>query len=142
MLNMIEIDIDETTRYLTDIIYRKYQEHTHGTMKGYLVPDSKCNLITKEERKFYSSQTENDYYANIYGSVKCSETASLTKSLKAMVIAYTVQNNLTEYFKKYPFIKFKIQLETYPKYRYEKTRFMKYRKTGDDITFLKVDIEW
>ncbi len=142
MYKMIEKDIEEATWRLTDIICQKYQENTHGALKGYLVPDHICCVISKRERKYFSSHDAPGTCNAWHGSVKCSETKSLTRSLAAMTIAYTVKNNLIEYFKKYPFIKFKIELETYPKYRYEKTRLIKYRKTGDDITFLKVDIEW
>lgn len=139
---MIEKDIEEATKYLTNIIYRKYKENTHGAIKGYLVPDHDNCVISKGERKYFSSLDTPETNKIWQGSVKCSETKRLTRSLTAMVIAYTVRNNLTEYFTKYPFKKFKIEMETYPKYRYEKTRLIKYRKTGDDITFLKVDIEW
>ena len=137
----INKDIEETTMSLTEIICKKCREHTHGTIKGYLIPDQACNVICKKERKDFSLDTQGLYSA-YHGSVKCSETDRLIRSLSAMIIAYTVKNNLTDYFTKYPFKKFKIELETYPKYRYEKTRFVKCRKTGDDITFLKVDIEW
>ena len=134
-------DIEETTMSLTEIIYQKYREHTHGTIKGYLVPDHVHNIICKKERKDYSLDSQS--FCNAYHwSIKCSETDRLIRSLSAMIIAYSAKNNITDYFSRYPFKKFEIELETYPKYRYEKNRFVKYRKTGDDITFLKVDIEW
>ena len=59
-----------------------------------------------------------------------------------MVIAYAVRNNLINNFEDYPFKKFEIELETYPKYRYDKYGFRKYKKTGDDISLLKTHIEW
>lgn len=141
MCNIIEEDIKETTISLIEIICQKYREHTHGAIKGYLIPNQSRSVISKGERKYFSLDAQGNY-STYHGSVKCSETNRLIRSLTAMMIAYTVKNNLTDYFQEYPFKKFKIGLETYPKYRPEKTRFMKYRKTGDDITFLKVDIEW
>lgn len=135
-------DVSETTSRLAQIIRKRYEENTHGEINGYLVLDEIRGVISKEERKYFSALGTQGVLKSCHGSVKCSETGWLTQSLTAMIIAYIVKNNLLEIFKDYPFKKFEIELETYPKYRYEKLRIRKYRKTGDDISFLKVAIEW
>lgn len=140
--SIVDLDVTETTTHLANFIRQKYAENTSGMLKGYLVSDEKQGVISQEERKIYFALGTKEVLSPYHGSVKCSETGYLTRSLTAMIIAYAVRNNLMELFRDYPFKKFEIKLETYPKYRYEKNRFWKYRKTGDDLCFLKIDMEW
>lgn len=139
---LVETDINESTIRLAQIICRKYEEHTSGTLKGYLVMDDLRGVIAKKERKFYSATSGNRSYASCFGSIKCSEIKPFTRTLKAILIAYSVRNNLLKLFEDFPFKKFEIELESYPKYDYKENRFFKYRKTGDDISFLKIDMKW
>jgi len=138
----VQSDINETTTCLAEIILRKYKENTSGTLKGYLVMDDARGVITKKERKNYSAFGGNGTVVSCFGSIKCSNTKPYTRSLTAMVIAYSVRNKLMEIFRDYPFEKFEIQLDSYPEYRYEQNRIIKYRKTGDDVSFLKIDMRW
>ena len=140
--NVLAQDVAETTNRLAQIICRKIKESTHGEIKGYLIPDEIRSVISKNERKNFSALDTQGVLVPCYGSVRCSETNWLTRSLTAMVIAYAVRNNLINNFEDYPFKKFEIELETYPKYRYDKYGFRKYKKTGDDISLLKTHIEW
>ncbi len=139
--NEFEQDISTTTAYYRRMIYDSCKNHPSGVLNGYLVLDKHQNTISKKGRKKFSvlSGKRNN---SIYGSVKCSESKTHSHSLTAMVIAYSVCNNLMEIFREYPFEKFKIEVETYPRYEYRNKRFRKYHKTGDDLTFLKADIEW
>ena len=139
----LDLDILATTKYLADIICQNYENHSCGHLKGYLVQDSDCHVITRKMRKAFSAQTaDSSNTTSCLGSVQCSETKPMTKTLAAMLIAYSVQNNLMRMFKDYPFVKFKIVPETYPQYKYEKRGLRRYKRTGDDVTFLKADIKW
>lgn len=137
----IDFNISESTALLARIIRQKYESSTHGTLKGYLVLDDNRCVISKSERKAFSA-TANSGFFPCHGSVKCSEINVLTRSLTAMIIAYSVRNNLLEIFRDYPFKKFELEIESYPKYRYYENRLLKYQKTQDELSFLKTDIEW
>ena len=123
---MIDSDVNNLTTCLAQIIDRKYAEDTCGCIKGYLVADEIRDFISRSERRHFSA-----FYTNYFPHI-----------LTEILIAYTVQNNLMEIFKDYPFKKFKIEIETYPKYRYDANRFWKYRRTGDELSLLKIAMEW
>ncbi len=139
---IVKSDINETTLRLAQIICGKYEENTSGTLKGYLVMNDKRGVIDKDERKSYSAHTGCGDFAPYFGSVMCSETKPFTRTLKAILIAYSVRNNLMEIFRDFPFKKFEIELESYPKYDIRKNSFWKYRRTEDDVSFLKIDMKW
>lgn len=140
-ITIIKQDVFDTTKHFQDVICENYENHSSGSLRGYLILDKDCNVIPRKKRKYYSAFL-NANSTNCLGSVKCRETRACSRSLTAMVIAYSVRNNLMEIFQEYPFEKFEIELETYPQYQHKKSRFKKYRKTGDDLTFLKADIKW
>lgn len=141
LANKFEQDIYNTTYYYVHMICDSCQSHSSGALNGYLVLDAHQNIISKKGRKNFSAlsgRIDN----RTHGSVKCSETKTHAQSLSAIAIAYSVRNNLMEIFRGYPFEKFEIEVETYPRYEYRNKRFRKYHKTGDDLAFLKADIEW
>lgn len=138
---IIDYNVIETTALLAQIIRQKYEETTYGSLKGYLVPDVTHSIISRSERKYFSAFGR-ETLSPCHGSVKCSETGWRTRSLTAMIIAYSVRNNLMDIFRDYPFKKFEIEIETFPKYRFTEKKFWRYRKTGDDLSFLKANIKW
>lgn len=140
--NALNLEITATTEYLANSIRQNYENNPCGELKGYLVQDADCLVISRKMRKNFTARTTNTGTTPWLGSVQCSETKPLIKTLKSMLIAYCVQNNLMELFKDYPFVKFKIVPETYPQYKYEKRGLHRYKRTGDDVTFLKADIKW
>lgn len=140
--SIVKSDINETTIRLAQIICRKYEENTSGALKGYLVMDDRNGVIAKNERKRYSAHGGSGDFAPFYGSVKCSETKPFIRTLKAILIAYSVRNNLMEMFRDFPFQKFEIELESYPKYDFKENSFWKYHRTEDDVSFLKIDMKW
>ena len=104
--------------------------------------DDKKGVIAKDERKSYSAHSGSRDFASCFGSVKCSETKPFVRTLTAILIAYSVRNNLLEMFRDFPFEKFEIELESYPKYDLKENSFWKYRRTEDDVSFLKIDLKW
>lgn len=140
--NLLVQDILETTDCLSNIICEKRKENIHGEIKGYLVPDDICCVIQKKERKFFSSRNTQTLLFPCLGSVKCSESRELIRTFSAMIIAYAVRNNLMNIFAMDSFKRFEIELETYPKYKYDESSIWKYKRTGDDISLLKTHIEW
>lgn len=123
---MTNLEINHLTKCLAQIIDQKYAENTCGNIRGYLVADEIQGFIPKQERKRFSALHTNQF----------------THALREILLAYTVQNRLMELFKDYPFKKFRIEIEAYPKYRYDANRFVKYRRTGEKLSFLKIVMKW
>ncbi len=135
-------DAAETTEYLISIIQKAHEQSPTGKLKGYLVMDEQLGVVTHKQLKAISSIDENGNALSCHGSVKCSETNPRTHTLNAILVGYLVRESLTEHFQNQNFKKFDIDLECLPEYRYSANKKIKYRRTGEELLYMKVNIKW
>jgi hypothetical protein len=138
----IRRDAAETTEYLIPIIQKAYEQSPTGNLKGYLVMDEELGVVTRKQLKAISSIDENGNALSCHGSVKCTETNPQLHTLNAILVGYVVKDCLIDHFKNQTFKKFEIILECLPEYRYSEKRRIKYRRTGENLLYMRVNIKW
>ncbi len=139
---LLDKGIAESTECLAEIIKRAFEKSASGLIKGYLTLDSEHSVIQKKDvRKICRSGQESCLPVR-RGSIICYEPDERIWTATSILVSYVVRNNLVERFKDYAFKDFSIRPECFTEYSYREKKFLKYRKTGYDLTFLQVNIEW
>ena len=122
-MNVTETEIKNITISIKNQILEQFQQEPTGIIRGYLVLNEPERILSSRRKEKIAVQNN-------------------TNSLQEMVIAYIVRNELMDFFQDYPFEKFQICLETFPRYKKMLSGLFPYHRTDEFVTFLKADIKW
>lgn len=140
--SFLRSDAAETTKYLIPIIKKECEKKPSGRLKGYLVPDANLGIVPTQQIREVSCIDKDGNAMSCHGSVKCSAQNPKIYTLACIMIGHLVRENLIKEFENYGFKKFDIVLKCLPEYQYLEDKRIKYRRTGEDILYIKVNIKW
>ncbi|MDE7252251.1 MAG: hypothetical protein K2O32_04835 [Acetatifactor sp.] len=141
-LESLDSDIAESTECLINLIKKECERSTSRVINGYLVRDPERCIIQKKEVQMLCRTEDDSCPPYRKGSIVCNETQESIWTLAAMVVAYNVINRLRKEFENYGLIEFSISSDYFYEYKYDKKKFLRYRRTQHEIPFFKVCIRW
>ncbi len=140
---LLDSNVEESLQGLIAVIKMEYEKSPAGRLKGYLVRNpGHCILQKKEVKSICCVDADAGIPFDRGSVIYCEPETGLMWTLGAMVTSYAVRYKLEAAFQDYNFKKFQIRSERFVEYKCDKTKLWRYSKTGYEVPFFKVDIEW
>lgn len=135
-------ELHEITKQYLKIIEEKRRNTPTGKIEGYLLLKNSGDMYTKKDLRRLRVRAEGEESLSYAGYALHDYVKPEKLILMNLVLSYKVHNELRQELDKRDYTKVNISSVQIPEYIYRSDRFWKYKKTGYEIPFLKVCIEW
>lgn len=139
---LVDQSTQENIDRILEIIKEKYEKTPSGKMQGYLLLGDAQDILSREEVRKIQVRRKDEEPPARFGSSVCGESNSEKCVLVGIMLSYIIHYKLMNELTKYPFKKLQLTFADMHEYLYDETKFWKYKKTGYEIPFLKLNIEW
>lgn len=139
---LIDQSAQENIDRILKIITEKYEKSPSGKIQGYVLLGDVQDLLSREDVRKIQVRRKDEEIPARFGSNICSECDLDRCILIGVMLSYIIHYKLMEELTKYPFKKLSITYADMQEYLYDEKKLWKYRKTGYEIPFLKINIKW